>query len=277
MSVQFEDKISHGSSHFSTIRDSFYLLSVMNQYTMRTSVRRKKEAEGLLRIVLFSKDLRLLRRKPDPNQPGSKDVPESEDREVDENSRGGSLRSGTQFESPASLNNERQRLAKELRAWRRRAVVPVYISTAWFLFSLAISIQSAFGLAGQNPQAHDLALGLSLSWLPVMILSSIVDGNPIAANEIRDKLNDLVDHVRRSLMNDTIKRMYLNTISQHPEEQSMRARVEEISTASPSLERFFGTFAGQGRIRWHYGQSCEMQNHILKLGNGARLDIDRPT
>ncbi len=77
----------------------------MNQFTMKPNVSVKREAEGLLRIVLFSKDLQLL----------------------DKNIR---------------LATERQRLAKDLREARKRGVVPVFISTLWFLFSLAISIQS---------------------------------------------------------------------------------------------------------------------------------------
>lgn len=72
---------------------------------MRPSLSVTREAEGLLRIVLFSKDLQLL----------------------DKNTR---------------LATERQRLAKDLREARKRGVVPVFISTLWFLFSLAISIQS---------------------------------------------------------------------------------------------------------------------------------------
>ncbi len=70
----------------------------MNQFTMKPNVSVKREAEGLLRIVLFSKDLQLL------------------DKNI--------------------------RLAKDLREARKRGVVPVFISTLWFLFSLAISIQS---------------------------------------------------------------------------------------------------------------------------------------
>jgi hypothetical protein len=80
----------------------------MNQYTMKPKASLKKEAEGLLRIALFSEHLRL--RSP----------------------RGGSEK---------SLREHRQDLAQQLRAARKKGVVPVFISTLWFLFSLAISIQ----------------------------------------------------------------------------------------------------------------------------------------
>lgn len=77
----------------------------MNQFSIRPDVSVKREAEGLLRIVLFSKDLQLLN-------------------------------------TNIRLATERQRLAKYLRDARKRGVVPVFISTMWFLFSLAISIQA---------------------------------------------------------------------------------------------------------------------------------------
>lgn len=88
------------------MRDSLYILTVMNQYTMNPAVRHiKREGEGLLRFVLFSKDLIMV----DPGR---------------------------------TLKLRRQRLAQELRERRRRGVVPVWISCSWFLFSLAISIQT---------------------------------------------------------------------------------------------------------------------------------------
>jgi hypothetical protein len=92
-------------SDFSSMRDSFYILMNTNQYKMKWPICMTKEAEGLLRILLFSKDLRLI---------GSK----------------------------TSLQEKRSKIAKQLRSNRRRGVVPVFISTLWFLFSLGISIQS---------------------------------------------------------------------------------------------------------------------------------------
>jgi len=44
---------------FAEIRDSFYLLTIMNQFSMKAQESMKREAEGLLRIALFSKDLQL--------------------------------------------------------------------------------------------------------------------------------------------------------------------------------------------------------------------------
>jgi hypothetical protein len=99
------DDLPDEDSDFSMMRDSFYILMNTNQYKMKWPICMTKEAEGILRILLFSKDLRLV---------GSK----------------------------KSLSEKRRRLAKELRSNRRRGVVPVFISTLWFMFSLGISIQA---------------------------------------------------------------------------------------------------------------------------------------
>lgn len=133
-----------------------------------------------------------------------------------------------------------------------RGVVPVFISTLWFVFSLVLSIQAAFGVLGDNAQAHDLALGLLLAWLPVLILSSIVDRNPVAANDILVKINALLDRVRESLMDDAVKQDYIETIADI-DRDTMVKWVEATSKACPDLEDFFVEFAGQGRKRFHYG------------------------
>jgi hypothetical protein len=105
MAIPYNGPIPDKNSDFASLRDSFYLLMNINQYQMKPFISMTKEAEGLLRILLFSRDLKLL---------GSK----------------------------KSLDSARRKLVQDLRSNRRRGVVPVFISTLWFLFALAISIQS---------------------------------------------------------------------------------------------------------------------------------------
>jgi len=92
-------------SEFASMRDSFYILMNLNQYKMKHLISMTREAEGLLRIVLFSKGLKLVGRK-------------------------------------KTLSQMRFRLAKDLRSNRQRGVVPIFISTLWFLFALGISIEA---------------------------------------------------------------------------------------------------------------------------------------
>jgi hypothetical protein len=92
-------------SEFADMRDSFYLLTNLNQYKMKPVISMTREAEGLLRIVLFSSDLKVLGKK-------------------------------------KTLGQMRRRLAKDLRSNRRRGVVPIFISTLWFVLALGISIEA---------------------------------------------------------------------------------------------------------------------------------------
>ena len=105
MSIPYEDRFPDENSNFADIRDSFYLLMNFNQYELKPLISMTKEAEGLLRICLFSKDLKLV---------------------------------GTD----KTINQVRRKLARTLRSNRRRGVVPVFISTLWFLLAVGISIDS---------------------------------------------------------------------------------------------------------------------------------------
>lgn len=83
-----------------------------------------------------------------------------------------------------------------------------------------------------------------------------MDRNPVAAEEIQAKLNHFVDRVRVSLQNRTVWEMYQTTLQHDDPAQIpiLRARVEKIRGACPWLSEFFHDFAGQGRVRWHYGE-----------------------
>lgn len=217
MSVPFDGPVPGPDSDFASMRDSFYILMDLNQYKMKPIISLTKEGEGLLRIMLFSKDLELI----------------------------GSRKTLTQL---------RRKLAQELRSTRRRGVVPVFISTLWFLFSLGISIQSASGYLGNNAQAHDLAIGLFMGWFPVPILCSIVDRNPVASEDILRKLNKLVDLVCDSLHNGENRQAFINSFRNMPEAQQMAYWVRKIAQQTGLIKGdYFSGFAGQGRVRIHYG------------------------
>lgn len=141
--------------------------------------------------------------------------------------------------------------------------MPVFISTLWFLFSLAISIQAAFEKQGENTTAHELAMGLMLSWLPILILCSIVDCGSVSASEMRDEINSLVDLVSRSLQNPVLCWRFIDSFSHWPEYETMKNRVTKISNQSHKLQGgFFTSFAGQGRVRWHYGVAHPLLSEI---------------
>lgn len=161
-----------------------------------------------------------------------------------------SLQLTTNEDRSRSLVKRRSQLANLIRRGRRKGVVPVFISLMWFLFSLAISIQAAWGQFGSNAQAHNMALGFLLSWLPILILTSIVDRNPVAANSILLELNSLMDDVRSALSNPVLRTTYIRDTGRIQEDF---AWMNTLTNENLFCQDFFTQFAGQGRVRWHYG------------------------
>jgi hypothetical protein len=215
MAVPFNEVPADENSEFSQMRDAFYILAVMNQYEIKSRMP-EIPAEKLLRIALFSNSLKLTHAEDDVE----------------------------------SLPKIRKTLAYDLRRGRRRGTVPVFISIAWFVFSLAISIESAFGDLGVNAIAHNPGLGLMLSWIPVFIIGSIIDRNPMSSDDIRLRLNDLLDRVRLALLNTELRDTYIRDTGRAVDDFQWTQALENHDYFS---ESFFADFAGQGRSRWHYG------------------------
>ncbi|KAH9818569.1 hypothetical protein Tdes44962_MAKER05334 [Teratosphaeria destructans] len=277
------DKDPGRTSDYASMRDSMYLLVTMNQYSIDSRVLKlngklsdSKPAEGLLRATLFSKDLRLLRRKRVIHElEHAQPVETTAIAELNQQLQAALNRNEVddRLEPVGELNSMRQKLAQQLRETRKRGVVPVFISTLWFVFAMAISIQSSFDLLGSNAVAHDLALGCLLAWLPVLIMCSIVDRNPVSADDVRKKLNRLVDHVRKSLTDPVVRNMFINTIEDNGERSDMRRRIEDVGDKCSLMQDvpFFEQFAGQGRVRWHYGAAhpilCDIEDaYIAEAG-----------
>lgn len=139
----------------------------------------------------------------------------------------------------------------------------VFVSIMWFLFAFALSIQAAFGDLGENTTAHDLALGCLLAWFPILIMGSIVDRNPIAAEAIRIKLNTLVDHVRHALTDERNCNDFISSFGPQPN-QNLENKIRSIARISTGrkMKHFFEDFAGQGRVRWHYGAAHAILSDI---------------
>lgn len=238
------DESPDPDSEFASMRDSFYILMNLNQYKMKPVISMTREAEGLLRVALFSKELRLI---------------------------------GTH----KTLGQKRLKLAHDLRSNRRKGVVPIFLSTLWFILALGVSIEAgkysslldapqsnhvpAFGDLGSNLQAHNLAMGLFVSWLPILILCSILDRNPVASDDIQRKLNKLVDLVCDSLLDAEIRNDYAASFVDLQQAQHMAYWVEKIAAKAELIKgNYFHGFAGQARTRFHYGAAYAILIDIEK-------------
>ncbi|KAK5655566.1 hypothetical protein OQA88_5497 [Cercophora sp. LCS_1] len=77
-------------------------------------------------------------------------------------------------------------LAARLRELRRRTVVPMMLSLGIFLGAAIISIYLAFGEAGAGIDATSLTLGLLFTWLPMIVICTIIDRNPVSSGRTRE-------------------------------------------------------------------------------------------
>ncbi|KAL8788935.1 MAG: hypothetical protein Q9195_007050 [Heterodermia aff. obscurata] len=214
MATKFED-FPGEDSEFSFMRDSLFILCVMNQYSVKPELP-PIEAERLLRLALFSNMLQL---------------PHAEDGEKD-------------------LLRRRTKLARDLREGRKKGVVPVFVSFLWFVFALALSIQLAFGSIGNNQTAHNLAIGFLSGWLPIMVLASTVDRNAVSADSIQAKLNTLLSNVRLALLDEATMNTYMQVTKTGPEDFTW---CNGLLDADVFDGNYFTDFSGQGRRHWHYG------------------------
>ena len=174
------------------------------------------ESEWLLRIVLFDNSLQL----------------------------GGST------ESRDNIVARRRELARGLREGRKKGVIPVFISFFWFVFALGLSIELAYDDIGVNETAHNLAMGLLVGWLPVLVVASTVDRNSVSADSVRERLNTLVKDVREALLNPSTFERYKTTTGSS---ETDLAWIETLQESDVFDDDFFVTFGGQGRTHFHYG------------------------
>ena len=149
-----------------------------------------------------------------------------------------------------SLVAQRRELARALREGRKKGVIPVFISFLWFVFALGLSIELAYDEIGGNSTAHNLAMGLLVGWLPVLVVASTVDRNSVSADSVRERLNSLVREVRNALVNsDTLQIYRKNTNCSEADV----AWTDSLKESDSSYDNFFQAFAGQGRTHFHYG------------------------
>lgn len=161
-----------------------------------------------------------------------------------------------------SLVKRRTEVAQAFREGRKKGVVPVFVSFLWFVFALALSVQLAFDDIGGNATAHNLAVGLLVGWLPILILASTVDRSLVSSDSIQNKLNLLVNDVRLALLNPEVLETYMSMTHTTLEDFAWISCLNR----EEFRQDFFTKFAGQGRTHWHYGVA-----HPLLAGIEAKF------
>jgi hypothetical protein len=72
-------------------------------------------------------------------------------------------------------------IAHQLRMLRRRAVLPTIASLGTFLVAFVFSVVLSFAEVGEFAGVDPLVIGLLYTWLPVLVMYTIVDRNPISS------------------------------------------------------------------------------------------------
>ena len=154
------------------------------------------------------------------------------------------------MEARDNIVARRRELARALREGRKKGVIPVFISFLWFVFALGLSIELAYDDIGANSTAHNLAMGLLVGWLPVLVVGSTVDRNSVSADSVQQRLNELVADVRDALLDpETLERYQAATDSSALD----LAWTESLKENEQFDGDFFIAFGGQGRTHFHYG------------------------
>jgi len=132
-----------------TWNDIFYVLSVFNQFDIPVHDKNAKEFITMLMYGLF--------------RPVSKNTPGFAGRD--------------DRRMTAELLNE---LAMALRMLRRRGVIPTLSSLGTFLVAFVISVVLSFADV-RGSTVNFLVLGLMFGWLPILVVFTIVDRNPVSS------------------------------------------------------------------------------------------------
>ena len=74
-------------------------------------------------------------------------------------------------------------LAFQLRMLRRRGVIPMLANLGVFLVAFIFSVVLTFAQLGDggNAFSFSLAFGLLMTWLPLLVVFSVVDRNPVSS------------------------------------------------------------------------------------------------
>jgi hypothetical protein len=135
-------------------RDAYYVLSVLGQFKLKTPNRLHDRFLVVLTYGLF----RPL------------------------------ISGGMETDVPLARSKTRellQEMAFQLRMLRRRGVYPTFVSIFVFFVAFGVSLVFAFADVGERTTAHSLALGILVSWLPLMVLFTILDRNPVSADRTK--------------------------------------------------------------------------------------------
>jgi hypothetical protein len=159
-------------------KDAFYVLSCFNQFDLWS--RQKQVVGGSSQVG-------------DGSSQETEHKPEEDQRKLLHTLVYGLFRPLSSAQTNAHFDPDRERLEKalikellstlafQLRMLRRRGVIPILASLVIFLLAFVFSVVLAFSDLKESTSVFILDLALLFSWLPVLVIFTIVDRNPISS------------------------------------------------------------------------------------------------
>ncbi|KAK3680918.1 hypothetical protein B0T22DRAFT_474369 [Podospora appendiculata] len=163
-------------------------------------------------------------------------------------------------------------LAKQLRLLRRRGVIPTMLSLGSYLIAFILAIYLAFGEVGDGVDVTSLILGLLFSWLPMLLICTVIDRNPISSDRTAALMSRWLYNVNAVL--DWKLRRGRDRTRQEPDwwQDEIPAHFE------------IGDFIGQGRRLEYAGlveavlstmeKECRHKPHALPVGDSGDRAVD---
>ncbi|EWZ00141.1 hypothetical protein FOYG_00033 [Fusarium oxysporum NRRL 32931] len=87
-------------------------------------------------------------------------------------------------------------LAFQLRMLRRRGVIPMLANLGTFLVAFIFSVVLAFAELGDNNTPFSLAFGLLMTWLPLLVVFTIIDRNPVSSERVGELISRWLYNVK---------------------------------------------------------------------------------
>ncbi|KAK3323067.1 hypothetical protein B0H66DRAFT_621255 [Apodospora peruviana] len=184
-------------------------------------------------------------------------------------------------------------LAFQLRMHRRRGVIPTLASLGTFLLAFIFSLVLAFGDLSDSTTIFVLDLGIFFSWLPVLVILTIVDRNPVSserqailmsrwlynANAIWEWSNP--DNIRHNTRSQTTTNDALQ-ITQMDQDNIAKGAMMQVAWWKPSVDDDLGPyqvgeFIGQGRGLQYCGLTSATLKCTEARGSFKNWSRDTPT
>lgn len=208
--------------------DAYYVLSCMNQFSLPMQVvNGSRRVDDRFMLALVYGLFRPLRAGPNNHLDDNRDI-----------------------EMTRRLLSQ---MATKLRDHRRRGVLPTIFSLGTFLVAFIFSVVLAFGEVGDDISVTPLTIGLLYGWLPLLVITTIVDRNPTSSDRTAEFMSRWLHNV------DAVRTWKVNGANQNPADIDWWTGYQKVAGHFQ-----LGNFIGQGRTMEYCGLAYTVARTVTK-------------